>query len=67
MKRWIVTNHAKTEGVIFDNECDATYASTGKMIQGDYFGVSTLAEAFRDVYQQKDDEVFPMKEVEVEL
>ena len=45
---WIVWNEARNEGVIFEDEKDAQFASTGKQKSA---AVSTLADAFcRDIY-----------------
>ena len=53
-KYWIVMSDAIGEGVLFDNETDAKYAKTGQGVGGG-FGVSTLAEEFRNLYGDRKD------------
>lgn len=66
MRGWMVYNEAKNEGIFLTDKDDAVYASTGE-IRGSGFGVSTLAEEFRELYAEDLDagENLPMEEVEV--
>ena len=57
---YLVWNEAGTECVGFDDRADADYAATG-FSSGTGGGVSTLADAFRDVYADDD----PAAEFEV--
>lgn len=68
MKAYLVWNPAAGdgEGVVFTDEPDAKYASTGKrgLLRGS--GVPTLAEEFREIYAYDDPKkVFPIIEIEV--
>ena len=52
---YLVWNHGKSECVGFDNETDAKFASTGDHKFG-RFGYSSLAEDFRELYEDEADE-----------
>lgn len=60
MKYWVVINKNAGEGVLFDDEDDANYAHTGVSSS---FGVSTLADNFREQLEGHED--LEMKEINI--
>lgn len=68
MKAYLVWNDETKEGVVFGDAGDADYAATGfRKIQSGYtLGVSTLADEFREMYAD-DDEDIQFKVIEIEL
>jgi hypothetical protein len=68
MKAYLVWNDEAKEGVVFSDAGDADYAATGfRTIQSGYtLGVSTLADEFREMYAD-DDEDIQFKVIEIEL
>ena len=67
-KMYLVFNPAMNESAGFDDLNDAQYCSTGKAkLLPPHYGVSTLAEAFRDLYADEEDSVLPLVEIEAEL
>lgn len=67
-KMYLVFNPAMNESAGFDDPNDAHYCSTGKaQLTAPTFGVSTLAEAFRDLYAEEEYSILPLVEIEAEL
>jgi hypothetical protein len=62
MRAYLVWNENAEEGVVFADENDAIYAATGMNVG---FGVSTLADEWRETYGE-DDEQYEVKEIEIE-
>lgn len=68
MKAYLVWNPdaGDGEGVVFAEESDAKYASTGKRRHLTGIGIPTLAEEFREIYAcDEPRKVFPIIEIEV--
>ncbi|WP_045158719.1 hypothetical protein [Stutzerimonas stutzeri] len=61
-KVYLVWNSSMTECVGFTDIEDAQYAATGERAPGT-LGVSTLADDFRDIYD--DDDEFDMVEIDL--
>lgn len=63
---YLVWNHGKSECVGFLDQMDADFASTGDP-EFTQFGYSTLADSFREVYEDEADEQdFEIQKVELE-
>ena len=59
---YLVVAEDAEEGVVFSDYADAVYAATGD--PGEGFGVSTLADEFRNCYAENG-ESFEIKTIEV--
>lgn len=51
---YLVLSPNKIEGVAFENVDDAKFAATGKRTRSNAFGVSSIAQEFRDAYEDHD-------------
>ena len=67
-KFYVVFNEAKNEGVIFKDKKDAIFASKGEISPG-MFGVSSIADCFRECYADEDtgDIELPMYDVSISV
>ena len=62
MKAFLIMAN-ETDGLVLTNKRDAHYAATGETT-ADCFGVNTLADQFREIFAQDEDQ-FSVVEIEI--